>query len=164
MWLIILIVIVVIIVAVAKNGSGGGTASSEDAALLYSYYEMVRNNYQNGSRSSSIVIGSPVVDYNGTAVLSGFLAVFVTEEDNSGAARAQAIGMQTREHNGKFEHQFVIRKKFSKQAKRQLLQTVGAKIQEAYPNDLLKYDDSLPMLASIVDMKDFIEAIQSRKG
>ena len=124
---------------------------------------MVRNNYQNGSHSSSIIIGSSVVNYNGTTVLFGFLAVFVTEEDNSRAARAQAIGMQTRELNGKFEHQFVIRKKFSKQAKRQLLQVVGVKIQESYPNDLLKYDDSIPMLVSIVDMKDFIETIQSRK-
>lgn len=161
MWLIILIVIVVIVVIAAKNGSGSVTISPDDAVLLFSYYEMIRNNYQN---SSPIVIGSPVVDCNGTAVLSGFLAVFVTEDDNSGAARAQAIGMQTRERNGKFEHQFVIRKKFSKQAKRQLLQSVGAKIQETYRNDLLKYDDSIPMLVSMVDMKDFIEAIQSRKG
>lgn len=163
MWLFILIVIALIAISVAKKGNGGVKASSNDGALFFSYYEMVRNKYQNGSRSSSIVIGSPVVDYNGTAVLSGFLSVFVTEDDNSGAERAQAIGMQTRERNGKFEHQFVIRKRFSKQAKRQLLQYVGTLIQQSYPNDLLKYDDSIPMLVSIVDMKDFIEAIQSRK-
>ena len=162
MWLIILLVIVVVVITIVKNGSGNNTASSNDVATLFSYYKTIRNDYHSGSRSSSVIIGSPIVEYNGTSVLSGFLAVYVSEDDNSGAARAQALGMQTKARDGKFEHQFVIRKKFSKQTKRQLLQAVGVKIQEAYPNDLLKYDDTLPLLVSVVDLKDFIEMLQNR--
>lgn len=163
MWIIILIIIAIIIIAAANSGSNSGTASSDDAALLFSYYKKIRNDYHNGSRSSSIIVGSPVVEYNGTSVLSGFLAVYVSEKDDSGAAKAKMLGMQTKTRDGKFEHQFVIRKKFSKQAKRQLLQAVGAKIQETYPNDLLKYNDSLPLLMSAIDLKDFMEMLQNAK-
>lgn len=162
MWIIVLIIALIIVVNV-KNNSGSSSASSNDVALLFSYYEMIRNNYHNESHSSSIIIGSPIVEYNGTSVLSSFLAVYVSEENNSGIAKAQALGMQTKARNGKFEHQFVIRKKYSKQDKKQLLQAVGYKIQEAYPNDLLNYDDSLPLLVSVVDMKNFFEMIQNRK-
>ena len=163
MWIIILIVIAIIIISATNNGSNSGTASSDDTSLLFSYYEKIRNDYHNGSCSSSVIIGSPVVEYNGTSVLSGFLAVYVSEKDNSGAEKAQMLGMQTKTRDGKYEHQFVIRKKFSKQAKRQLLQDVCAKIQEAYPNDLLKYDDSLPLLMSTIDLKDFMEMLQNRQ-
>lgn len=162
MWLIILIIIIIVVIIMLVRKNSGGNVSSDDVNRLFVYYEKIRNNYHNGSRCSAIFLASPVVEYDGTPVLSGFLSVFVLEDDNSGDASAQAIGMESKERDGKFEHHFIIKKRFSKSVKRQLLQTVGAKIQEFYPNDLLNYDDSIPMLTSMVDMKDFIEAIQAR--
>ena len=111
MWIIILIVTAIIIIVAVKAVATKGSASSDDSALLFSYYEAIRNNYYSESHYDPVYIASPLVEYNGTYVLSAFLAVYVSEEDDSGVEKAQALGMQTREIDGKFEHQFVIRKK-----------------------------------------------------
>ena len=134
--------------------------TQKEADTLFAFYEKIRNEYHGGIRNCIIHVGPPFVDYNGTLVASGFLAVYVSEDDNRNASYAQALGMQTKMTNGKFEHQFVIRKKFSTNQKREILQIVANRIQQTYYNDYLTYDRSVPFLISLTDMKDFVSSMQ----
>ena len=163
MWLVIILIILVVIIALARKNGTSGSDSAQDSALLFSYFEKVRNQYYGGERNCSIIVGSPIVEIDGTSVLSGHLTVYVSEEDNSGSFRAQALGMQTKFRDGKYEHHLIIRKKFSKQAKQQILQDVGIKIQQTYSNDFISYDPKLPMLMVLTDLKNFVEATQRRQ-
>lgn len=164
MWIIVVIIVIIAIIALAnRSGSGGGTNSADDAALLFSYFEKIRSQYFDGARNCKIIIGSPIVDINGTSVLSGHLAAYVSEEDASNSDRAQALGMETKLRDGKYEYQYVIRKKFSKQAKQQILQEVGIRIQQTYSNDFITYDAKLPLLMVITDLKDFVEMTQKAR-
>lgn len=159
MWIVIIIIVGVIVFASIK-GNKSSNGSIEDASLLFSYFEMIRNSYYGGEQNCSILIGSPTVEYNGTVMLSGHLAAFVSKDNNLETAKAQALGMETRAVDGKYEHLFIVKKKFSKQTKKQVLQAIGNKIIQSYPNDLIKYDDSIPLLMIVTDIKDFIEAVE----
>ena len=159
MRIIVIIVVVVVIIAILNKNGSSGINSEEEAALLFSYFEKIRNQYYGGARNCHITIGSPVVDIDGTPVLSGHLAAYVTEDD-SNSGRAQAMEMETKIRDGKFENLFVIRKKFSRQAKQDILEKVGARIQQTYSNDFIVYDSDLPMLSVLTDLKDFVEMTQ----
>ena len=134
--------------------------AQKEAETLFAYYEKVRNVYYGGSRNCMINVGPPFVEYNGTLVASGFLAVYVTEDDNHNAGCAQTLGMETRMKEGKFEHQFVIRKKFSTGQKREVLQIVAKKLQQVYGNDYFSFDKSVPFIISLTDMKDIVSSMQ----
>lgn len=163
MWFVIILAIIVIVVFLVKGSNKGSSYSQEDVSLLFSYYEKIRNDYYNGSDGNSIIVGGPLIEYNNDYVVSSFLAVYVSEDNNAGAGRAEALGMQTKVRKDKFEHQFIVKKKLSKQAKRQIMQDLMRRIQEYYPNDLLSYDNSLPLLIAGIEMKDFMEMIQNNR-
>lgn len=134
--------------------------TQREADTLFSFYEKTRNEYHGGARNCMINVGPPFVEYDGTLVASGFLAVYVSEDDNRNAGYAQTIGMQTRMTQGKYEHQFVIRKKFSTNQKREILKIVAKRIEQTYSNDYLTYDKSVPFLIALTDMRDFVSSMQ----
>lgn len=156
-WVIGIVVVIIIVVVIVKSGKNKPANLSQDMEKAFSYYEKIRNEYFNDKKSSVIVLGSPLVEYNGTYVPSVFFAVYVSDEDNSGAAKAQGMGMETKMQNEKYVHQFVIKNKYSKNNKIQMLQMLANKIEQKYPNDYLKADFSLPILMSAIDSKDYME-------
>lgn len=132
----------------------------KEAETLFYYYERIRNGFHGGARNCMINVGPPLVEYNGTLIPSGFLAAYVSEDNNSNSGRAQSLSMETKMIKGKYEHRLVIRKKFSKSQKRDILQIVANRIQQLYPNDYISYDNSVPFLISLTDMRDFISSMQ----
>ena len=160
-WVIGLVVIIMIIVAISKSRKNDTVNLAQDVESAFFYYEKIRNQYLNDRESSVIVLGTPFVEYNGTYVPSVFFAVYVSEEDNSGTTKANGMGMETRMQNNKYVHQFVIKNKYSKKNKIQMLQMLANKIGQEYPNDYLKADFSIPILMSAIDIKDFMEMVQN---
>ena len=159
MWIIIVIIIVIIVIAVSNSKeSSSSTLSSVDVVTtLFGYYQRIRNEYIDDENKKTILIGSPVVEYNGTLVLSGFLSVGVREDDTSKNELAHSLGMDTKFIQEKYINELVIRQRFSKSNKIAIIEEVRKKIQEAYPNDQLNFDTSIPALFAMKDMKDVWE-------
>jgi len=65
--------------------------------------------------------------------------------------------MDTKFIQEKYINELVIRQRFSKSNKIAIIEAVGKKIQEAYPNDQLNFDTSIPALFAMKDMKDVWE-------
>ena len=156
----IIIVFVVIAVANSKKNTPPSPSSIDIVTIMFNYYQRIRNEYIDDENKKTIIIGSPVIEYNGTLVLSGFLSLCVREDDTSKSGLAQSLGMDTKFIQGKYVHELVIRQSFSKSNKISIIEAVGKRIQEVYPNDQLNWDKSIPALFAIKDMKDVWESFQ----
>ena len=87
--------------------------------------------------------------------MSSFLSVSVSEKDARNSERAAKLGMDTKYVNGEYVYEFVIRKKFSGRKKRVIIETVGDLIRDAYPNDMVKYNKSIPAVFAAKDINIF---------
>ena len=152
-----IIIVVVVVIIKKKNEGTNVTGGSYDAELtrLEGFYSTIRQNLNN--------LGGGVISVNTYFFMlngrvdssSAFLSVGVRNVTNT--ALAQQLGMEVANLNGEIECRFVLRKKFSTSTKRVILSELGGRLAEKYPNDVLKYDNSIPALLCMVDVKNIMD-------
>lgn len=158
--LLFLVIIIVIVVVIKRKNDAKNVANvsngkyDAELAKLENYYSIIREN-ADGLGVGVICISTYFFVLDGRVdSSSSFLAVSVRNVAN--IALAKQLGMDVANLNGELEYRFILKGKFGISTKRAILSEMSNRIAEKYPNDVLKYDNSIPALFCSIDVKNIM--------
>ena len=162
--LLFIILAIVLIVIIKKNIDKKKVASGDyDSAIsqLVGYYDITRSNLE-ALGANIISISTYWFETDGKAdSSSSFMSVCVREGTND--SLADSLGMNVSMIEGKVNYQFVVKGRFSKTTKCEIIKKVAERLRKNYSDDVIEIDESIPALFAMVNSRRMYEMLSKLK-
>lgn len=158
--LLFIIILIALIVIIKKNIDKKKVDSGNyDHAIaqLTGYYDTTRSNLE-ALGASVISISTYWFESEGKAdSSSSYMSVCVREGTND--SLANSLGMNVSMIEGKMNYQFVLKGKYSRTVKREIIKKLAESLRNIYPDDVFEIDESIPALFAMVNSRRMYEML-----